>query len=33
VEDARRRAYAPRVYLLGKKAIREGDGLPGQARQ
>jgi hypothetical protein len=28
VEDARKRAYYPRIHLLTKK-----DGLPGQARQ
>jgi hypothetical protein len=33
VEDARERAYDPRIYLLGKKAFAKKDGLPGQARQ
>jgi hypothetical protein len=33
VEDARERAYAPRIHLLCKKVFAKVDGLPGQARQ
>jgi hypothetical protein len=32
VEDARERAYDPRIHLLRKESY-EVDGLPGQARQ
>jgi hypothetical protein len=32
-EDARERAYDPRIHLLRKKFFRKIDGLPGQARQ
>jgi hypothetical protein len=31
VEDARERAYDPRIHR--KKRFIQGDGLPGQARQ
>jgi hypothetical protein len=33
VEDARERAYDPRIHLLRKKVFTKMDGLPGQARQ
>jgi hypothetical protein len=33
VEDARERAYDPRIHLLRKKLLAKMDGLPGQARQ
>jgi hypothetical protein len=33
VEDARERAYDPRIHLLRKKVFTKKDGLPGQARQ
>jgi hypothetical protein len=33
VEDARKRAYAPRIHLLRKSFFKKIDGLPGQARQ
>jgi hypothetical protein len=33
VEDARERAYDPRIHLLGKKSFAKMDGLPGQAPQ
>jgi hypothetical protein len=33
VEDARERAYDPRIHLLCKKVLAKVDGLPGQARQ
>jgi hypothetical protein len=33
VEDARERAYYPRIHLLRKKLFPKMDGLPGQARQ
>jgi len=33
VEDARERAYDPRIYLLCEKVFAKMDGLPGQARQ
>jgi hypothetical protein len=33
VEDARKRAYDPRIHLLRKKFFAKMDGLPGQARQ
>jgi hypothetical protein len=33
VEDARERAYAPRIHLLRKSFFTKIDGLPGQARQ
>jgi len=33
VEDARERAYHPRIHLLCKKVFTKLDGLPGQARQ
>jgi hypothetical protein len=33
VEDARERAYNPRIHLLRKKLFPKIDGLPGQARQ
>jgi hypothetical protein len=33
VEDARKRAYHPRIHLLRKKSLTKMDGLPGQARQ
>jgi len=32
VEDARERAYHPRIHLL-RKIFAKNDGLPGQARQ
>jgi hypothetical protein len=32
-EDARERAYDPRIHLLSQKAFTKMDGLPGQARQ
>ena len=32
LEDARERAYAPRIHLLCKKPSREEDGPAGQAR-
>jgi hypothetical protein len=32
VEDARERAYAPRIHLLRKKAFPKMDGLPGHKR-
>jgi hypothetical protein len=32
VEDARERAYDPRIHLL-RKNFAKYDGLPGQARQ
>jgi hypothetical protein len=33
VEDARERAYHPRIHLLREKLFSKMDGLPGQARQ
>jgi hypothetical protein len=33
VDDARERAYDPRIHLLRKKVFTKMDGLPGQARQ
>src|SRR5262249_6436442 len=33
VEDARERAYDPRIHLLRKRFFAKVDGLPGQARQ
>jgi len=33
VEDARERAYDPRIHLSRKKFFAKMDGLPGQARQ
>jgi hypothetical protein len=33
VENARERAYDPRIHLLREKLFRRFDGLPGQARQ
>jgi hypothetical protein len=33
VEDARERAYDPRIHLLRKEVFAKVDGLPGQARQ
>ncbi len=30
VEDARERAYHPRIHLLRKKIFTKMDGLPGQ---
>jgi hypothetical protein len=33
VEDARERAYDPRIHFLRKKVYTQIDGLPGQARQ
>jgi hypothetical protein len=33
VDDARERAYDPRIHLLRKKVSTKMDGLPGQARQ
>jgi hypothetical protein len=33
VEDARRRAYHPRVHHFSQESSCETDGLPGQARQ
>jgi hypothetical protein len=33
VEDARKRAYDPRIHLLRKKHFPKMDGLPGQTRQ
>jgi hypothetical protein len=33
VEDARERAYHPRIHRLRKKLLTKMDGLPGQARQ
>jgi hypothetical protein len=33
VEDARERAYNPRIHLLRKKLFAKSDGLPAQARQ
>jgi hypothetical protein len=33
VEDARKRAYDPRIHLLRKKFFAKSDGSPGQARQ
>jgi hypothetical protein len=33
VEDARERAYDPRIHLLRKMLFAKMDGLPGQARQ
>jgi hypothetical protein len=33
VEDARERAYDPRIHLFRQKSFYEVDGLPGRARQ
>jgi hypothetical protein len=32
VEDARKRAYYPRIHLLCKKVFAKVDGLPGHER-
>jgi len=33
IEDARERAYHPRIHLLCKKVFTKLDGLPAHARQ
>jgi len=33
VEDARKRAYHPRIHFLREMLFSKMDGLPGQARQ
>jgi hypothetical protein len=33
VEDARKRAYDPRIRRSSQKVFTKIDGLPGQARQ